>query len=143
MLVKLTDARGLGVAEIVARLEEAGAALLSMPSRGFSTQLVQMNYGVVHSALDAYGWQPAAVRPVMPSAAQITRMDEAFGWLAVIPEGRYVLRRIVGARALVHPLTGRYLFPWRRLGEVLGADHKSVQRWHGQGIAMIAASFAL
>ena len=47
-----------------------------------------------------------------------------------------------GARALVHPLTGRHLYAWRRLGDMLGADHKSVQRWHGQAIKMIHAALA-
>jgi len=51
-----------------------------------------------------------------------------------------VLRRIVGARALVSPLTDRHLFPWRRLAAVLGADHKAVQRWHAQAIALLVAS---
>jgi hypothetical protein len=49
-----------------------------------------------------------------------------------------VLRRVVGARSLVHPITDRHLFPWRRLGAALGADHKAVQRWHAQGIDIIA-----
>jgi hypothetical protein len=69
-------------------------------------------------------------------------MDEAFGWLALIPEGQYVLRRILGARALVHPLTGRHLYPWRRLAAVLGSDHKAVQRWHGQGVALLVRELA-
>jgi hypothetical protein len=64
-------------------------------------------------------------------------MDEAFGWLALIPEQNFVLRRILGARALIHPLTRRHLFPWRRLATTLGADHKSVQRWHESGVAMV------
>jgi hypothetical protein len=64
-------------------------------------------------------------------------MDEAFGWLALIPEQKFLLRRILGARALVHPLTGRHLFPWRRLAAAVGADHKSVQRWHAQGLDMV------
>jgi hypothetical protein len=55
----------------------------------------------------------------------------------VIPEKKFVLRRIVGARALVHPLTRRHLFPWRRLAGILGADHKSVQRWHRDGIELM------
>ena len=67
-------------------------------------------------------------------------MDEAMGWIGVIPLDRYVLRRIVGARSLVHPVTDRHLFPWRRLGVALGADHKAVQRWHGQAIDMIVAA---
>ena len=44
-----------------------------------------------------------------------------------------MLRRIVGARSLVHPMTGRHLYSWRRLGTAIGADHKAVQRWHAQG----------
>jgi hypothetical protein len=67
-------------------------------------------------------------------------MDEALAWIPMIPQDRYVLRRVVGARSLVHPITDRHLFPWRRLGAVLGADHKAVQRWHAQGIALIVAS---
>jgi hypothetical protein len=67
-------------------------------------------------------------------------MDEAMGWIPLIPVDRYVLRRIVGARALVHPITERNLYPWRRLAVAIGADHKAVQRWHAQGIALIVSA---
>jgi len=39
----------------------------------------------------------------------------------------------------VHPITERHLYPWRRLATALGADHKAVKRWHGQGIDLIVA----
>ena len=74
------------------------------------------------------------------SADKITRMDEAMSWIPLIPLDRHVLRRVVGARSLVHPITDRHLFAWRRLGKALGADHKAVQRWHAQAIAMIVAA---
>jgi hypothetical protein len=67
-------------------------------------------------------------------------MDEALGWISMIPQERYVLRRVVGARSLVHPLTDRYLFSWRRLGLMVGADHKAVQRWYNVGIDMIVSA---
>ena len=51
-----------------------------------------------------------------------------------------MLRRIVGARSLVNPTTDRHLFPWRRVAMAIGADHKAVQRWHRQGIAIIVAA---
>lgn len=130
------------LAALTARLEEAGSTLLAMPNAGYSPHLRMMRYEVVHSALDAYGWQPTRIRPPHPSGAAIDRMDETLGWLAVIPEERFVLRRIIGARSLTHPLTGRYLFPWRRLAGVLGADHKSVQRWHRDGLNLILAALA-
>jgi hypothetical protein len=128
---------GLTAEQIVMLFEEAGATLLALPGQGYSTRMRTMRLDVVHSALDAYGWQNAALRPPMPSAAAISQMDMVFGWLTLIPESKYMLRRILGARALVHPLTLRHLFPWRRIGQMLGADHKSVQRWHGQAVDML------
>jgi hypothetical protein len=129
--------RSITVDEVTARLEDAGSTLLAMPSRGYTTHMRQMRFDIVHTALEAYGWAPPALRAPVPSAAAISAMDEAFAWLKLIPEASFVLRRIIGARALVHPITKRHLYSWRRLAAMLGADHKSVQRWHGSGIAML------
>jgi Domain of unknown function (DUF6362) len=122
------------------RLEEAGSTLLALPSTGYSTKLRSSSLEIVRAAIEGYGWTEKQVRPAVPSAAKITRMDEALAWITLIPVENYVLRRIVGARCLVHPVTERHLFTWRRLASVMGADHKAVQRWHGQGIALIVAA---
>lgn len=129
------DADGL-----VLRLEEAGATLLALPQSGPSPRLRMTRYAVLQDAAEAYGWERGRMRPAMPSHAQISRMDEALAWITLIPVERFVLRRVVGARCLVNPVSERHLFSWRRLGDVLGADHKAVQRWHGQGIALILAA---
>ena len=130
---------------VIARLEEAGRTLLALPAGGYSTRLCSSSIAVVRSALEGYGWQNGSaeqtrLRPPVPPVAAITRRDQAMGWIALIPADRYVLRRIVGARSLVSPVTERKLFPWRRLGLLLGAAHKAVQRWHAQGIDMIVAA---
>ncbi|HQT46631.1 MAG: hypothetical protein B7X08_05310 [Acidocella sp. 20-63-7] len=130
--------KNMSASEVIVRLEAAGATLLAMPARGYSTKLRQMKFDIVHTTLEAYGGQLSTTRLPVPSAAAISAMDEAFGWLVLIPEERYVLRRILGARALVHPLTGRHLYPWRRLGAVLGSDHKTIQRWHGQAVELLS-----
>ena len=122
---------------IVARLEEAGRTLLALPQRGYSPGLRTNRLDIVQEAVEAYGWSEGRIRLPVPPAQRITRMDESFAWLRLIPEDRYVLRRIVGARALVSPYTDRHLYPWRRLGTLLGADHKAVQRWHAQGVGLI------
>ena len=142
-----TDAMGavreVDSAFVIYRLEEAGATLLALPNTGYSTRLKVSHLDVVQAACEAYGWDaPARVRPATPSASRISRMDEALGWIALIPRERYVLRRIVGARSLVSPVTERHLFSWRRLGGVMGADHKAVQRWHGQGIDLLVAALS-
>ncbi len=133
--------REIDSAFITYRLEEAGATLLALPGTGYSTRLKVSHLDVVQEACEAFGGaERGQVRPPVPSASQITRMDEALAWIALIPRERYVLRRIVGARSLVSPVTERHLFSWRRLGGVMGADHKAVQRWYAQGIDMIVAA---
>lgn len=125
---------------VIRRLEEAGAALLALPNTGWTTKLRTSSLEIVRVAIESYGLSEARVRPAVPSAARITRMDEALSWITLIPLDRYVVRRIVGARSLVNPTTDRHLFPWRRLAMAIGADHKAVQRWHRQGIDMIVAA---
>lgn len=124
---------------ITYRLEEAGATLLALPGSGWSTRLRSSSLEIVRTAIESYGWTTNRMRPPIPSADRISRMDEAMSWILLIPIDRYVLRRIVGARSLVHPITERHLYPWRRLGAALGADHKAIQRWHAQGIELIVA----
>ncbi len=127
---------------VVARLEEAGRTLLALPPGGYSTGM-RLNVAALVRHMIAAGEGepvPARLHPSVPSAAVITRMDEALGWIPLIPRDRSVLRRIVGARSLVNPMTDRHLYPWRRLGVMLGADHKAVQRWHAQGVDMIVAA---
>jgi hypothetical protein len=136
-LVHTAEARPFDAEMVIYRLEEAGAALLALPGTGWSTKLRGSSLEIVRAAIEGYGWTTNRIRPPVPSAARITRMDEALAWISLIPIERYVLRRIVGARGLVHPITERHLFPWRRLGTALGADHKAVQRWHAQGIDLI------
>jgi Domain of unknown function (DUF6362) len=124
---------------VVSRLEEAGATLLSLPGSGWSTGLRTSSLEIVRTAIESYGWRTSRIRPPVPSPARITRMDEAMGWISLIPLDRYVLRRIVGARSLVHPITQRHLFPWRRIAAAISADHKAVQRWHTHGVDLIVA----
>ena len=133
------DTRSTPITSIY-RLEEAGATLLALPGTGWTTRLRMSSLEIVRTALEAYGWTEARIRPAVPSAEKITRMDEALSWIPLIPLDRDGLRRVVGARSLVHPITDRHLFPWRRLGKALGSDHKAIQRWHAQGIAIIVAA---
>lgn len=134
------DGLATSPAWVCAMLEEAGATLLALPSRGYTTRLRTGGLDWVRDAgvSPAVGSVPPPLRPAIPSPAAIDRMDRALAWLALIPDGQFVLRRIAGARSLVHPMTGRHLFSWRRLGTALGADHKAVQRWHGQAMQRIS-----
>src|SRR3954470_10802223 len=70
---------------VIYRLEEAGATLLALPGTGWSTRLRSSSLEIVRTALEAYGWTKARIRPLVPSAEKITRMDEAMSWIPLIP----------------------------------------------------------
>ncbi len=73
-------------AELVTyRLEEAGATLLALPGTGWSTRLRASSLEIVRAAVESYGWSEKHIRPPIPSAARITRMDEALAWIPLIP----------------------------------------------------------
>jgi len=124
---------------VVACLEEAGATLLALPAAGYTTRMRCGMPEVIHDFWDLYGVRALTVRPSIPSAERIDRMECAWNWLLFVPNSRYVLRRIVGARSLVHPITDRHLFSWRAVGRTLHADHRAVQQWHAEAIALIVA----
>lgn len=129
--------------DIIARLEQAGATLLALRLSYGPTGHRSAMPEPVREAGQSYGWSQATARPAVPSAAAITAMDEALSWVNLIPPDRYVLRRIVNARALVSPTTQRHLYGWTAIARLIGADRRAVQRWHAQGIAMIAARINL
>ena len=124
---------------VQAMLEEAGLTLMALPHTGPTTRLRQGGLEWVRDAM-AYPPERTVIRPAVPSGAAIDRMDRVLAWIPRIPPDKFVLRRVVGARCLLSPLTGRHLFTWRRLAAAVGADHKAVQRWHAQGLALIAGS---
>lgn len=128
---------------VIIRLEEAGATLLALPQTGYSTRLRTSSLDIVRTAMEVYGQDPKRAYAPVPSARRIDEMEQALSWITRIAIDRHVLRRVVGARSIVSPLTGRHIFTWRRLAASLGADHKAVQRWHAQGIGLIVASLIL
>lgn len=126
---------------LAARFAEAGATLLALPAAGPSPRLRLSRWPIPPEALQVYAGA-VRCRPPVPSPERISRMEETFAWLALIPAERRLLRRLVALRALVHPVSERPLYSWRRLGTLFGADHKAVQRWHAEALALIGAALA-
>lgn len=123
---------------VIARLEQAGATLLAMrlPAPGPGAYRCALPE-VVREFAESYGWSTEPIRAAIPSAIDIARMEIVLGWLALIPSSRYVVRRIVAARCLVYPLSGRHVSHWRRLSQTLHCDYRACQRWHSEGISII------
>ena len=140
---------------VIYRLEEAGRTLLALPNRGCMPAGMGAAWpDVVHAAVEAYGYDPEQIRPAVPSAEKITRMDEVWRWLVLIPldrnkpgseepwsrHGGAVLRRIVMMRALVNPMTGRHRWSWRRMGLALNCSHEALRIWHATAIDRLVSA---
>jgi hypothetical protein len=94
---------------------------------------------IVREVTEAYGYSEAMARPPVPSPAAVSEMDRVLGWVSLIPQERFVIRRVVQCRALVNPRTGRHVYSWRKLATFLRCDLRAVQRWHAEGIATIVS----
>lgn len=130
---------------VVHRLEEAGKTFLAKPEAALRRGPNGSTKDILTTALEGDSWCQYRDNTSLPmtttsSSSSIARMDEAMAWLTLIPRERHVLRRIVAARCLVSPVTGRNLWSWRRLGRVLGANHEAVKHWHDQGVDMIVTA---
>ena len=127
---------------VVARLEWAGEALLSMRLPSPLPASVCSAMPDVLRDWEGYGWSTERVRPACPSSQDIDAMDRVYRWLSLIPQHRHVIRRIVAARSLIDPQSGRHVIHWRKLAGIIRADYRAVQRWHAQGIAMIVQALS-
>lgn len=78
-------------------------------------------------------------RCAAPSAGEITRMDQTYGWCGLIPEVDQ--RRLVLMRSLVWPDSPanapRNRYSWRELRRITGLHGDTLKLRWGQGIDMI------
>lgn len=100
------------------RLEEAASTLRRLPSvapRG------QYSFwpDIIHDANDAYGWNDAELRLGLPSAEEITRMDECLEWLYWVTPNELRLVWLRAERA-----------PWKKIMRRFGVCRTTVwSRW--------------
>ena len=123
---------------LIAQLEEAGRTLQLLPARGSGPA----GYGagwpeVVHSAEEAYGWAAPLSRPRAPTAEEIARMDRAYAWIGLIPEGRRTWRRVVLMRSLVNPINERHVWTWRKIARAWGRNHEYWKSEWGKAISVM------
>lgn len=61
---------------------------------------------IVRQVAEAYGADPEELRPATPSARATSEMDEVLNRVSLIPQDKFVLRRVIRCRALVSPCAG-------------------------------------
>jgi len=137
--------------DVRVRLEAAGRTLMSLPLphqaipgdtrsrwpeplRG-----IQDTFFALVGASEEIRQDHAAARHgvrIAPGARAVAEMDEALQWLWLIDDPRK--RRLCMARALVHPVSGRHVASYARLGRLFGLHRDTMRIWHDRALAGIA-----
>ena len=122
-------------AEVEARLAAAGQVLLALPWVG----CFPLGFRTLWSETETAASAPR----LAPSSRQISEMDEAYRWTALIPQ--FEERRLVLMRSLVlaPSASGRphHVWSWTRLRRLTGLHPDTLKKRWGRGIGNIV--FAL
>jgi uncharacterized protein DUF6362 len=103
--------------ETKSRLAEAADALRRLTMNGIKPSRLRSQWpDIVQRAEEAYGWTAERMRPPRPSPAQITRMDEAIGWLLWLDAEE---RKLVWARSMG--------LSWRKIEDLDGRSVRTLQ----------------
>ena len=122
------------------RIEHAGAVMRCLCVKHPSTLLAQGRALMVREALEGYAPRGDARAYPMPSARDVSLMDEALAWILLIPN--QTKRRVVSLRSQYHPLRERHVMSWRACGATLRISDKSAQRWHAETLTFLQAALA-
>ncbi len=139
------------VEEVRRRLEEAGRTLMSLPlPRGSLPKDDRSRWpDAVRSHQDIFAALIGASPEVMqdfsdgqnrirtvPNARAVGQMEEALDWLWCFDDPRK--RRLLLARALIHPVSGRHVASFRKLGRIFGLHHETIRAWHDKALGELA-----
>jgi len=86
----------------------------------------------------AYGYTGERLRPAQPRSTEIELMDKLLLFPNLITD--VTSRRIVNSRALVTPVSNRYLYSWSKLAFMLHRDRRTVIRLHYSGLCEISSN---
>ena len=141
--------------EIQQRLEDAGRTLmmLPIPRNGVPGQYRSWWPDTVSTRSEWFAAQvqaDAEIREEMlagrnavkllPQQHQIDDMQEALEWIYDYLYDPF--KKIAFARMLVHPVSGRHIVSFRKLGRITGLDHKTVKARHDVAMESISCALA-
>ena len=115
----------------------AGERLLCMPlpNPGPAKQKICWP-DTANDACVAYGYSDIKLKPISPAKDEIKFIDEILELILLVPDPR--IRRILQARSLVAPISGKHLYSWSRLAKLLSSDRRKVASTHNSGLLIIA-----
>jgi len=111
---------------VAGRLEDAASTLKRLPASNPHRRALTYWPDVVENFWTAYGMTPVSLRPIPPSAAAITRLDETLEWFFYVPgetdAEKHIYRSVLLARA--------FGISYRKLGRMIGCSKdKAREEW--------------
>lgn len=119
-------------------LEWAGGRLMAMPSVGLRPadfHVAWPDYNLEKFQVLEFRGQ-MRISAMAPSAAEIPIMDQILS--LPLADSDPKRRRVLQLRALVNPVTGRYIHQWLGIAKILESDRRQVKRWHEKGLSVVA-----
>lgn len=118
-------------------LTEAGMTLATLRMKGLRPAGVKINWPDIVVDPDDLCWLRDSddVLPP-PSSDAIARMDIALAWVPLIDDKR--LRVVVNKRLIVNPISGKFMWSWRKIAGAMGISDKTAKDWHRSACAAIS-----
>lgn len=120
---------------IIRRIEHAGATLYCMRIKNPRPLLAQGRIDIIRNYMDDLPPATPVLRLPTPSARDVTLMDEALGWVRLVPNSTG--RRLISMRSQFHPITERVRYSWRSCANAMGIDHKTAESWHRKAVHLL------
>ncbi|GBR06373.1 hypothetical protein HW511_00305 [Asaia siamensis] len=118
-------------------LDEAALTLAALPATGLRPAGAGSTWPDYVRDLEDLGWDRESDDFLpRPTADQVERLDIVLTWVPMIEDRK--LRIVVNMRLIVHRISGRHKWEWRKIGAKMGVDYKTAQAWHQKACADIA-----
>ena len=118
-------------------LDEAALTLATLPATGLRPAGAGSTWPDYVRDLEDLGWDRESDEFLpRPTTDQIDRLDIVLTWIPMIEDRK--LRTVVNMRLIVHRISGRHKWEWRKIGDKLGTSHVTAKAWHQRACAVIA-----
>lgn len=125
--------------EIQSWLEWAGGRMLAIQVHGAWPSSYRSFWpDYPDDQVTAYGYTPSRMHAPALNSSEVVLMDEILSLISLTPV--ILQRRILNARALVHPLNNRHLYSWATIAALIHSERRAVKLLHKKGLETIAQS---
>jgi hypothetical protein len=125
-------------------LEWAGSKILALPSPKLKPQGLRVFWpDYPQDPYEVLYFRPKEAPPIhaaSPTAEELPFMDRILVLPNLCTDVRF--RRVIHARSLVFPFSGRHLYPWLHIAYMLHVSRVTVRSWHKKGLLEISSKIS-